>query len=123
MRSADLVSSPKDDFTEQVYLPLSSDFTTGMMTVLIVCWCVMMVEGTSLPSLVQLNWTGFVPEANEQMRVASPPTVAFVTIIPPISGGKNACDGDNTAKINRKEWTISMTSMTQGNQSLKYRLP
>ena len=103
MRSADLVSSPKDDLTEQVYLPLSSVFTIGMTIVLIDCTVVMMFEGTFLPSLVQVNWTGFVPELKVHTRVASPPTDASGTIIPAIFGGTDACADDKAAKTNMKE--------------------
>ena len=103
MRSADLMSSPKADLTEQVYLPLSSVFTNGMTIVLIVCTVVMMFEGISLPSLVQVNWTGFVPELNVHTRVASPPTDASETIIPAIFGGTDASNDVKAAKTNKKQ--------------------
>ena len=109
-RSADLVSSPNDDLTLQEYFPRSSDLTTGIMAVLIVCTVVMIFEGTSLPSLVHVKWTGFVPEAKVQTSVASPPTDVSGTANVPIFGGTDASDDDKTIKT--KKLMISMTAIT-----------
>ena len=75
----------------------------------------MMFEGTSLPSLVQVNWTGFVPEANEQMSVASPPTDVSGTTNVPIFGGTDASDNETTIKTKKLmiSMKFSMTPMTE----------
>ena len=114
-RSADLESSPKDDFTRQVYFPLSSIFTTGITKVVDDCVLVTCFDANSRPSLVHENWTGLVPEPKEHISVPSNPTdVSEISSIL-IFGGTDASDlgiasMDNNSNLTTKFMMISKSS-------------